>query len=140
MLVFCAKRFRCAIALQGNWDVHLSVDVDGLLLLGVVGADLEARVVDGVEFADVEVLLRLRPDLIRLILRLLADEGDHLLDLLLHLRVVHDGRVGGSAQGSQGTDAWRGRNKMENCIALEGQAGEHVAHNSRAVKVTVASV
>mmetsp|Transcript_48770 Transcript_48770/g.119430 ORF Transcript_48770/g.119430 Transcript_48770/m.119430 type:complete len:237 (+) Transcript_48770:143-853(+) len=44
------------------------------------------------ELANVKVLLRFDAYLIRLLVRLLANEGHHLLDLLLYLLVVHVAR------------------------------------------------
>lgn len=76
--------------------VHLSIDINLLVLLLIIGMDLNPRLVNSVKLSDVEVLLGFRPDFVRLVFCLLADERHHLLDLLLNLRVIHFGtRVGG---------------------------------------------
>jgi hypothetical protein len=75
-----------------NRYAHFPIDINLLGLLFVLDADLLARGLNGAELADVEVLLGLDANLVGLVVRLLADERDHLLDLLLNLRVVHDRR------------------------------------------------
>lgn len=74
----------------GKGDAHFAIDFDLLRATLIVGADLLTRRFNGRELADGEVLFRLRADFARLVLRLLVDEGDELLNLLLHLRVIHD--------------------------------------------------
>jgi len=69
---------------------------DVLLLPLVLAADARLLRLDHAELLNVELLLGLHVDLARLLHGLLPDELDHLLNLLLHLILVHRARVWGA--------------------------------------------
>lgn len=80
---------REAHANENAHNLHLTIDVNSLDFFLVFRANALTGGLHGSELPNVEVLLGLNLNLVRLVIGLLLDERDHLLDLLFDLRVVH---------------------------------------------------
>ena len=106
------------VELGGKLDLlpHLGLRLLPLVLL----LDPSPLLLDHLELLDVELLLGGDADLARLLLRLLLDEGHHLVDLPLDLRVVH---VRGDVVGTARVDRGRGGSTTRARGELIG--GEH---------------
>lgn len=72
--------------------VHPLLDVNLLLLLLVLLHELELLRLNSGLLGGSELLLGLDPDLVGLLISLTEDEGDHAVELRLHLLVAHGAR------------------------------------------------
>ncbi len=75
--------------IMGVAYIHLTIHFDLFRTFFVLGTNFLARSLHSRQLANLEVLLGLGTNFTRLVLRLLMNEGDELLNLRLHLILIH---------------------------------------------------